>query len=82
VTWFVLNTEAITEVDISGVDALESLRRDLTEQGIVFALARLKQDLRSDLAPSGLVERIGEDHVFPTLPTALAAFEQWRNDHM
>jgi sulfate permease, SulP family len=80
VRWFLLNTEAISEVDISAVDALESLRRELTDQGIVFALARLKQDLRSELAPSGLLERVGEDRMFPTLPTALAAYEEWR-DH-
>ena len=80
VKWFLLNTEAISEVDISAVDALEALRRELTEQGIVFALARMKQDLRSDLAPSGLLERVGEDRVFPTLPTALTAYQQWRDD--
>ena len=78
VTWFVLNTEAIVEVDITAVDALESLRRELTDRGIVFACARMKQDLRSDLAPSGLLDRIGEDRVFPTLPTALEAYQQWR----
>ena len=80
VRWFLLNTEAIVEVDITAVDALESLRRELADRGIVFALARLKQDLRSDLAPSGLLDRIGEDRVFPTLPTALEAYQQWRAD--
>lgn len=74
VRWFVLNTEAIVEVDITGIDALESVYDDLTRRGITVALARVKQDLRADLAPTGLLERIGEDHVFPTLPTAVAAF--------
>lgn len=81
VSWFVLNTEAIVEVDITAVDALESLRSDLTEQGIVFALARVKQDLRGDLQPSGLLDRIGEDRIFPTLPTAVAAYTSWRAQH-
>jgi SulP family sulfate permease len=79
--WFLLNTEAIVEVDITAVDALESLRRELAERGIVFAVARLKQDLRSELAPSGLLDRIGEDLLFPTLPTALEAYQQWCTDH-
>ena len=78
VRWFLLNTEAIVEVDITAVDALESLRRELTDRGIVFACARMKQDLRSDLASSGLLDRIGEDRVFPTLPTALEAYQRWR----
>ncbi len=77
VQWFVLNTEAIIEVDITAADTLESLRAELTDQGIVFALARMKQDLREELAPTGLLERIGEDHLFPTLPTAVEAFHEW-----
>lgn len=72
--WFVLNVEAIVEVDLTGVDALEAVRRELASQHVVLALARLKQDLREQLAPSGLLERIGDDHLFPTLPTALAAY--------
>ena len=72
--WFVLNVEAIVEVDLTGVDALESLRQELASRGVVVGLARLKQDLRVQLASSGLLERIGEDHIFPTLPTAVAAY--------
>ena len=81
VAWFVLNTEAVVEVDITAVDALESLRRELVGKGIVFALARVKQDLRDELAPTGLLDRIGEDRIFPTLPTAVAAYTTWRAEH-
>ena len=38
------------------------------------AAARVKQDLMPDLHAGGLVDRIGVDHIFPTLPTAVAAF--------
>jgi len=78
VRWFVLNTEAIVEVDITAVDALEQLRQELADRGIVLALARIKQDLRADLAPSGLLDRIGEEHLFPTLPTAVDAYRAWQ----
>ncbi|MFC7493580.1 MULTISPECIES: SulP family inorganic anion transporter [unclassified Nocardioides] len=78
VEWFVLNTEAIIEVDITAVDALESLRAELSARGIVFAMARVKQDLLSDLEPSGLPDRIGRDRLFPTLPTAVEAFLESR----
>lgn len=77
VRWFVLNTEAIVGVDITAVDALEELRAELAGRGIVFALARLKQDLRDELAPSGLIDRIGEDRLFPTLPTTVEAYRAW-----
>lgn len=77
VAWFVLNTEAIVEVDITAADALESLRAELAGAGIVLALARVKQDLLEELAPTGLLERIGEEHLFPTLPTAVEAYHRW-----
>jgi sulfate permease, SulP family len=81
VAWFVLNTEAIVEVDITGLDAVEALRRELERRDIVFALARVKQDLMVFLETSGLAASIGEERIFPTLPTALAAYEQWREQH-
>ena len=37
-------------------------------------MARVKQDLRADLVRAGLVGRIGADLIFPTLPTAVAAY--------
>jgi sulfate permease, SulP family len=82
VRWFVLNTEAIVEVDITAVDALESLRQELVQRGTVFCLARIKQDLRAELAPSGLLERIGPEHLFPTLPTAVEAYRAWRREQV
>jgi high affinity sulfate transporter 1 len=74
VEWFLLNAEANVEVDITGLDALESLRSTLAERGIVVALARVKQDLYGDLKAYGLVDAVGADHIYPTLPTALEAF--------
>jgi hypothetical protein len=43
----------------------------------VFALARVKQDLLDDKEAYGLVESVGTDHIFPTLPTAVAAYREW-----
>jgi sulfate permease, SulP family len=77
VRWFVLNVEANVEVDITALDAMEELRAQLTDRGIVFALARVKQDLLVALRAAGLVDRIGADRLFPTLPTAVAAYEEW-----
>lgn len=77
VDWFVLNTEAIVEVDITALDAVDALRQELEQRHIVFALARVKQDLRDDLDAFGLTEAIGTDRIFPTLPTARAAYREW-----
>ncbi|MFD7155603.1 SulP family inorganic anion transporter [Kribbella sp. NPDC059898] len=76
--WFLLNAEANVELDVSGADALEQLRAELDRRGIVFAMARVKQDLRDQLTAAGLVERIGADRIFLTLPTAV---EEYRRRH-
>ncbi|MFG2905165.1 SulP family inorganic anion transporter [Kitasatospora sp. NPDC048286] len=80
VRWFVLNTEANVEVDITALDALDALRLELAERGIVFALARVKRDLRDELDAYGLSESVGADRIFPTLPTAVAAYRAWAGD--
>ncbi|GAB2922698.1 SulP family inorganic anion transporter [Streptomyces heilongjiangensis] len=80
VRWFVLNAEANVEVDITALDAVDELRRELTRRGVVFALARVKQDLMNDLRAYGLTESVGADRIFPTLPTAVAAYRQWGGD--
>ncbi|MEV5875383.1 sulfate permease [Streptomyces sp. NPDC052101] len=77
VRWFVLNTEANVEVDITALDAVDDLRRELTGRGIAFALARVKQDLLDDLEAYGLAESVGAERIFPTLPTAVAAYRAW-----
>lgn len=74
VEWFILNAEANVEVDLTALDALDRLREDLSQRGIVFGIARVKQHLRDALAAAGLLARIGEDRIFPTLPTAVDAF--------
>ncbi|MFD9890057.1 SulP family inorganic anion transporter [Amycolatopsis sp. NPDC059027] len=77
VRWFVLNAEAIVDLDVTAADALDRLRTEMTARGVVFALARAKQELCHDLARFGMIEAIGTDRVFPTLPTAVAAYERW-----
>jgi MFS superfamily sulfate permease-like transporter len=79
--WFVLNTEANVEVDFTALEAVDAVRAELAGRGTVFALARVKQDLLDDLAAFGLVEKIGEQRIFPTLPTAVAAYRQWADGH-
>lgn len=78
VKWFVLNAEANVEVDLTALDVLDQLRAELESRGIDFAMARVKQDLRVMLEAAGLVDKIGEDRIFMTLPTAVEAYRNRR----
>lgn len=76
VEWFLLNAEANVEIDMTAVDALERLRTELERRGIVFAMARVKQDLREALDAGGFLAKVGDERIFMTLPTAVEAFRQ------
>jgi sulfate permease, SulP family len=79
--WFVLNAEANVEVDFTALEAVEAVRDELSRRGIVFALARVKQELLARLNSFGLAEKIGAGYLFPTLPTAIQAYESWTRQH-
>lgn len=77
VRWFVLNAEANIEIDFTAADTLEELRSELADRGITLGLARVKFDVREDLERAGLIERVGPEMVFATLPTAVEAYRAW-----
>ncbi len=76
VRWFILNAEAISEIDLTACDELERLRAELAAQGRVFALARVKQDLYQQLDRAGFIDAVGAERVYATLPTAVAAYQR------
>ena len=79
--WFILNTEANVEVDFTALEAVEAVRAELSNRGIIVGLARVKQDLLDDLQAFGLAQKIGAQRIFPTLPTAVAAYREWARRH-
>lgn len=75
--WFVLNVEANVHIDITAMDAIEALRVDLANRGVVFALVRVKRDVLDLLVAYGLADSIGRDLLFPTTPAAEEAYLGW-----
>ncbi len=74
VEWMLLNFEANIHIDLTSVDALDEIREALERRDVVLALARVKHEMHAELVQAGFVDRIGADHVFATLPTAVVAF--------
>jgi sulfate permease, SulP family len=79
--WFVLNVEANVEVDFTALEAMDTLRAEFASRNVIFALARVKQDLLARLQAFGLADKIGADNMFPTLPTAVDAYRRRVGDH-
>jgi MFS superfamily sulfate permease-like transporter len=76
--WLVLNAEAIVEIDSTAAEMLLGLQQELAGRGVRLALTRVKRELFAQLEAAGVVERLGEEHLYPTIPTAVAAFARRR----
>ena len=72
--WLLINVEAVSEVDITGLDALEELRRECEDQGIRLGLVRVKSELITALAQYGILRSLGSEFIFQTMPTAVDAY--------
>jgi sulfate permease, SulP family len=77
VRWFVLNVEANTEIDITAADGLRELARELADSGVHLGLARVKNDLYLPLHRAGVIDAIGKDMLFATLPVAEESYLRW-----
>ena len=75
VRWLVLNAEAWTFLDSTAIDALSLLHDELDQRDVTLCIARLKGRQREIFAETGLTARIGANHFFPTVRSAVAAFE-------
>ena len=71
--WFVFDAEALTHVDATGMDALTSLVQSMGEEAVTFVFARLKDPMRQALREAGVLDLVGEPHVYPTVRAAVAA---------
>ena len=59
-----VNAEAITGLDSTAAQALDEMLDELEELQVPFGLARVKAPLRAQTGSGGLLDRLGEDHVY------------------
>jgi MFS superfamily sulfate permease-like transporter len=69
-----LNMEANVELDTTALNVLQELHGELTTDGIELWLARVKNDVLIPMQDHGVADVIGEENMYPTLPTAVAAY--------
>ena len=75
VEWLVLNAEAWTYLDATAIDMLEQLHSELADRGVTVVVARLKGRQREIFRETELTAKIGAGQFFPTVRSALDAFE-------
>ena len=62
-----INAEAITDLDTTGVDVLDRLREDLEATGTRLAFARVRNPVLRMMQRTGFADRLGEDNIFLTV---------------
>jgi high affinity sulfate transporter 1 len=73
--WIVVAAEPITDVDTTAADVLLELDTLLDERGQKLMFAELKDPVRRKIERYGLTQAIEPRHFFPTVGTAMAAFQ-------
>jgi MFS superfamily sulfate permease-like transporter len=74
--WFALDAIPITSVDVTGLDALQELRRELAERGTTLVVAGRRTEFLTWLRRIGLDRAEDDQFVFPTLHQAVRAFRE------
>ncbi len=75
VRWLVLDAQAITDIDVTAVETLHSLHRELKTKGIALKIAHANRPLRALLEATGLEGEIGEASFFPSVHECVKAFK-------
>jgi MFS superfamily sulfate permease-like transporter len=71
VRWLVFDAEALNHVDATGVRTLTELIESLRKESITFVFARLHSRMSEHLDEAGVVDLVGEDHLYPTVHAAV-----------
>jgi high affinity sulfate transporter 1 len=74
VRWLVLDAEAITHTDATGLAALADVVRDLRRSEITLVIARLRTHMEGQLDSAGVLELIGRERLYPTVRAAVGAY--------
>jgi high affinity sulfate transporter 1 len=76
VKWFVLDAEAMVDIDTTGEEVLHQVLMWLAKRGVTVALSRANQPTSALLARYHLLELIGKNRLYPTNRHAIAAFRR------
>ncbi len=74
IRWFLLDAQAITDIDVTAVEMLHTLHEELKEKGIALKFAHANRPLRELLENTGLAREIGEECFYASVHECVEAF--------
>jgi SulP family sulfate permease len=72
----VLNAQAIYNLDSSAVNGLEEIIEDLNKKGVSFYITEVIGPVRDVLKRTGLLQKIGQDHIHMRVHDALKHYDE------
>ncbi len=72
--WFCVLATSVGDLDYSASETLRALHQELADRGVTLVLCGVTPEVRAELERDGLVELLGEDHVFDWVDQALDAY--------
>jgi MFS superfamily sulfate permease-like transporter len=79
--WLVIDASAITELDYSAACAVVELHQDLAKIGVILALIVVPEFHQGVLVRMGMVDVIGEEHIFESRDDCIQGYRSARADH-
>ncbi len=76
IRWFCLDAAVMADIDYSGGQTLRQVHAALAEHHIRFVIAEALDDVQAQLDRYGIVDLLGDDALYPTVPDAVSAFRQ------
>jgi SulP family sulfate permease len=73
VHWLVLDADAMTHADSTGLDALLDVAKELQRAEISLVIARLRTRMEEQLDDAGVLDVVGSGHLYPTVRAAVDA---------
>ena len=67
----ILSMRGVPVIDLSGIQALLELQQELSEEEVTVMLSSVQPKVLEELRRGGLIERIGEEHVFDSAELAI-----------
>jgi SulP family sulfate permease len=75
VAWFLLDAQAVTDIDVTAAEAIHALHQELQARGIALKIAHANPPLRSILERIGLAGELQEESFFSSVHECVDAFQ-------
>jgi SulP family sulfate permease len=73
VRWFLLDAQAVTDIDVTAADALSALQKEFTNAGISLKIVHANRPFREVIQRNGLLQELGPQSLFDSVHECVQA---------